>query len=554
VFVGVVGGRYTLKHKVGLIQILKGLYLDELVFLANRLSQNREKWGYDKRRKSSVRRAIVSNSDEHTLTKALKKSLGEEMPSGDYFPEVLQFEKDVLGPLGCLKSVENRSRYDSYTVFNIFTKYLRGTKLLEKVIDRHLVKIPKEIQALALEKKSHLYKPALVQLVLTYFSDEGICDLVNALLARKEIQIEVPGLYEDIEDQWTITRYGITKAPEEEAIENLADLIRDYHDEDDLEPELKPYSGDFKTRLLEYCIMENPETILQKLFGLPELRQIARKLGFVSENIGTTDEVTSIILLGLGFDVPPILAGSSKYLAAIEKSGRELSEAREPETRSGIMSQVFVIAERALRDLVYFYIFFLWKKRMQDLESAIEEEMPDLGTRQIRIKSLDLFIGKKFGIRKAFERLGFGDFANLIKTINNATDRSDLLGKKLLRNLGRTILLEDKQIKVLDRISPFRASFTHAKDYPGDEKCEEIHKSVFTLLNDLQRATVYPLVLRISREVSDEYGKRYAECIDENGEKWLVYTEEYLDTSYSYFFFSKTPSIAVNPIIIKKIF
>lgn len=534
--------------------MLKGFYLDELVFLADQLSQNREKWGYDKRRKSSIRRAIVSNSDEQALTKVLKKSLGAEMPSGDYFPEVLQFEKDVLGPLGCLKSVENRSRYDAYTVFNIFSKYLRGTKLLEKVIDGHLAKIPKETKALALEKRGHLYKPALVQLMLSYFSDKGICNLVNTLLVRKEIQIEVPGLYEDIEDPWIITRYGITKAPEEEAIENLANLIKEYHDENDLEPELKPYSGDFKTRVLEYCIMENPGTILQKLFGLPELRQIARKLGFASENIGTTDEVTSIILLGLGFDVPPILAGSSKYLAAIEKSGRELSEAREPETRSGIMSQVFVIAERALRDLVYFYIFFLWKKRMQDLESTLEEEMPDLGARQIKMKSLDLFIGKRFGIRKSFERLGFGDFANLIKTINNATNRSDLLGRKLLKRLGRTIVLEDRQIKVLDRISPFRASFTHAKNYPGDEKCEEIHKSVLMLLNDFQRARIYPLIIRISREVSDEYGKRYAECIDENGEKWLVYTEEYLDTSFSYFFFSKTPSIAVDPTIIEKIF
>lgn len=543
-----------MKNAGGFVQVLKGLYLGELVFLADRLSQNRGKWGYDKRRKSSVRKAIVSNSDEQTLTRVFEKSLGEEMPSGDYFPDVLQFEKDVLGPLGCLRSVEYRTRYDADTISNIFTIYLRGTKLLEKVINGLQVKISEEVQGLALEKKGHLYKPTLVQLVLTYFSDKDICYLVNILLARKEIQIEIPGLYENIEQPWIITRYGMTIAPEEEAIENLANLIREYHNENDLGPELKPYSGDFKTRLLEYCIMENPETILQRLFGLPELRQIAKGLGFVSENIGTTNEVTSIILLGLGFDVPPILTGSSKYLAALEKYGRDLSEAREPGTRSGIMSQVFVIAERALRDLVYFFIFFLWKKRMEDLESATEKEMPDLGTRQIRIKSLDSFIGKRFGIRKTFERLGFGDFANLIKTINNATNKSDVLSKKLLRNLGNTVILEDKQIKILESISPFRASFAHAKNYPGDERCEEIYKSVLTLLIGFQRARTYPLVIRISREVSDEYGKRYAECIDENGEKWLVYSEEYLDTSCSYFFFSKTPGIAVEPLIIEKIF
>jgi len=62
------------------------------------------------------------------------------------------------------------------------------------------------------------------------------------------------------------------------------------------------------------------------------------------------------------------------------------------------------------------------------------------------------------------------------------------------------------------------------------------------------------LVIRVSRSVSDEYGKRYAECIDANGNSWLLYTEEYLDTSIPYFVYSETPNIAVNPIIVEKIF
>jgi hypothetical protein len=62
------------------------------------------------------------------------------------------------------------------------------------------------------------------------------------------------------------------------------------------------------------------------------------------------------------------------------------------------------------------------------------------------------------------------------------------------------------------------------------------------------------MVMRISKEVSDEYGKSYAECVDEKGKKWLFYTEEYLETSRPYFFYSKTPSIAVNPVIVEKVF
>jgi hypothetical protein len=534
--------------------MLQGLYQDELIFLADKLSQDREKWDYDKRRKSAIRKAIVSNSDEQTLFKALKRSLGEEMLSGNSFPEVLQFEKQVFGPLGHLQSVEHRSRSDADTISKIFTTYLKGTQLLEKVIGAGQTKIPEEIRSLALQKKDSQFKPTIVQLILTYFDDKHIINLVNALLSSKQLQINIPSLYEDIDYPWIITRYGITTAPEEEAIENLASLIREYHDEADLGPELKRYSGDFKTRLLEYCIMENPEMVLQKLFGLPELRSIAKKLGFASETIGTVHEVTSIILLGLGFNVPPVLSGMGKYLAAIEKYGRDLSESREAEARSAIMSQVFVLIERVLRDLVYFYIYFLWSHRMKDLESTVEEEASDLSPRQIAIKSLDLFIHKKFDIRKHFEKLGFGDFGNLVKRINNSTLNSDLLRKKMLRKFGRPTILEKDDVEKLENILPFRASFAHAKTYPGDEKCEEIHKLISSLLKGFQQRGTYPLIVRISKEVRDDYGKSYAECIDENGEKWLVYTEKYLDTPYPYFFSSQTPSIAVEPVIVRKIF
>jgi hypothetical protein len=533
--------------------MLQGLYHDELIFLADKLSEKKEKWDYDKRRKTAIRKAIVTNSEEQTLVRVLKRSLGEEMPSGNSFPGVIQFEKQVFGPLGCLESVEHRSRSDADTISKMFMTYIKGAQLLEKVISA-CSEIPEEVRSSALQKKGPQFRPTIVQLILAYFDDKHICNLVNTLIASKQLQIDIPNLYEDIEYPWIVTRYGITTAPEEEAIENLASLIREYHDETDLGPELKRYSGDFKTRLLEYSIMENPEIVLQKLFGLPELRRVAKKLGFASETIGTLDEVTSIILLGLGFDVPPVLSGMVKYLATIEKYGRDLSETRDAEARSAIMSQVFVVVERVLRDIVYFYIFFLWSNRMEHLKETIEDEAPDLGPRQITIKSLDLFIRKKFDIKKPFEKLGFGDFANLVKRINNTTLKSDILRKKMLRKFRRTSVLEKEDVEKLESILPFRASFAHAKNYPGDEKCEEIQKSVLAMLSDFQHRRTYPLTVRISKEVRDDYGKSYAECIDENGEKWLVYTEKYRDTSDPYFFCSQTPSIAVEPVIVKKIF
>ena len=548
------GSRFSMKQVSSSVQMLKGLYLDELVFVADKLSHDRENWNYDKRSKSSVRKAILSHVDEHSLLKTLKKSLGEEMPSGNLFPNVLQIEKNVLGPVGCLKSLVQRSRYEADTISNLFSRYIRGSKLLERVVRTRQIEVSEEVLSSALKMKGSLCMPTLVQLLLMYMNDKEISHLVNLLLGRKEIQIGITGLFEDAEYPWIITRYGITTEPEEEPIENLADLIGKYYDENELGPELKPYSGDFSTKLLAYCIKENPQTILCRLFGIPELRHIAKKLGFVSDDLGNISDAISLVLLGLGFNVPPDLTGASTYISNIEKCGRDLYEAREPRVRSGIMSQVFVNMERTLRDLVCFYASFLWRKKLKDLKSEVEDEMPDLGSRQISIKALDLFMRDKFKIKKAFERLGFGDFISLIKTINNASKESEPLRIELSRKLDKTYVLENRDVRTLDSISPFRASFDHAKDYPGDEKCVEILDSVLKLMKTFQAAQIYPMVMRISKEVSDEYGKSYAECLDENGKKWLLYTEEFLEPSRPYFFYSKTPDIAVNPVIVEKVF
>jgi hypothetical protein len=543
-----------MRKKPEIFQILKGLYLDELTFIADRLSRDRQKWKYDKRSKSSIRSAVVSNVDEESLSKVLTRSLGQKMSSGDSFPDILQIKKIVLGPLGFQKSVESRTRYDAGAIATIFNRHVRGSGILEKVAKETKDRISDEILDLITGIKGVFYKPTLIQLILTCLTDKEICGLVNNLLANREIDIDVVGSHEDIEFQWIITPYGLMVVPEDEPIENLARLLREYHDEDDLEPELRLYSGDFRTRLLEYCIMDDPKNILQRLFSLPELRQIAKKLGFVSTKIGETSEAISLVLLGLGFSVPPNLVGISTYTKSIQRCRKDLSEARDDVVKSGTMSQVFTTTERALRDLTYFYIAFLWKKQLEDLESKVEAEMPDLNSRQVKAKSLDIFIRRRFRIRKNFERLGFGDFVSLIKIVNSAVGKSELFRMKLSKSFDRTHLLQGKEIKILESISPYRSSFTHTKDYPGDEKCDEIVGLIEGLLRNFQDGKIYPLIIRISKEVRDEYGRSSAECIDEYGEKWLVYTEEILEPSQPYFLFSKTPRIAVNPVVIEKIF
>ena len=540
-------------------QILKSLYLDELVFIADNLSKDREKWSYNKRSKNSVKTAIVSNVKEEEVAIVLKESLGKRMPSGNMFPEALQVQEIVFGPLGFLKSVTKRSHLDSMEVTDVFTKYIRGENLVEKLPDESRGKIPKEVLQIITRKEGISDISLFKQLVLTYFNDQEICDLVNKLLAKEKIKIDMTVLYENIEFlDWIITRYGLVLKPEEEPINNLVNLISKHYGEEDLGPELKAYSGDFSTKLLEYCIMESPEVILRRLFGLPALRKIAKRLGFVSDKIESADEIVALVLLGLGFDVPPTLTGATAYLNNIRKFRRDLSESRDVGVRSGVMTRVFVEMEKAMRDLVHFYTAFLWNEQLDELESDIEEEIKELSPRQVKMKALDIFIRKKrpqiFRIDKPFERLGFGDLIGLARRINNAVQEVASLKKKMAKSFGRPWILENKEIKMLDNVSPYRSSFAHTSDYPGDEKCDEIVRMMENFMEVIQSKKIYPLVMRISKEVGDEYGKRYAECIEENGDRWLVYTDEYLETSRPYFVHSKTPRIAVNPVIVEKIF
>jgi hypothetical protein len=170
------------------------------------------------------------------------------------------------------------------------------------------------------------------------------------------------------------------------------------------------------------------------------------------------------------------------------------------------------------------------------------------------MKALDVFIRKKFGIEKPFEKLGFGEFIGLIRRVNKVAQEVESLKKKMAKSFSRTWILENKEIKILENISPLRSSFAHTKDYPGDEKCDEAVRLIEDLIEEIRSRKTFPIVIRISREVSDEYGKRYAECIDENGDRLLLYTDKYLETSRPYFVHSKTPKIAVNPVVIEKIF
>jgi len=84
-------------------------------------------------------------------------------------------------------------------------------------------------------------------------------------------------------------------------------------------------------------------------------------------------------------------------------------------------------------------------------------------------------------------------------------------------------------------------------------------KACLEMVEDLRRFSVidenriYPKVIRVTYEVTNEYGTRYFEAVDDKGSGWTIKYRG-LDPSRPYFMCSKTNPVAVNPIIVEKIF
>ena len=330
-------------------------------------------------------------------------------------------------------------------------------------------------------------------------------------------------------------------------------MLKKNFKEEDLSAELRRWPGDFQTKLLEYCITENPNVILLHLFGAPALRKIAKKLGFVNiDRIGDLNELVTLVLLGLGFSVPPKLIGLRHTLDSLYRFERDLKESSSIKQKSGVMSQVYVETERLLRDLITFYMSFLWEKDIEKIEEELEDKAKELTPSQIKIKALTIVARKRLGVKKPFDRLTFGQFVGIARELNRNIKETRSLERRIKKTFDREWLLPKDFLRSLDEVSSYRACFVHPKKFPGEETCHKILKKLSQLVQELADEKIYPIVLRITREIEDEYGKSYAEAIDENGDRWILYTEEWLDPAPPYFMYSKTPSIAINPVLIEK--
>jgi hypothetical protein len=476
-------------------------------------------------------------------------------------PTVIHYKNIVIGPLGWLKSLLISGLY-SDVIDIISTKFnpksrdiIIGVLLgiieqigndpnkfeLQDEIGREALKHLKEVES---EHDEEIRFAKIIQMIHVYFNDENLIQIINELIASKKISgPKVHGLYERHPysfSDWIITKYGIFKQdPSWEGKQNkrLSELLQKRFKKEDLEPELKHYQGDYPMNLLAYCVKENPKGILDRLIGgIPDLRNIAKRLGIPGAKIiENKDELIKLILLRLGFNIPPNIVGLSQYRKLLDEC---LSDINKDKPVKEIMRDVYAESGNLLRDLSYFYI--CWYTKSTDVKK-INEMVSELNVSD-----------------KPFQQFTLGEHIKLIRTLNTKIKSDRTLKKRFSTDFSKDHILPKDKMDILDKISAYRKPFIHPdtdETLPDRETCVQIVSDIQDFCGYIENEGIFPLVIQTKRNVTDEYGISYYEVLDDRDNEWWVYTEHvWLDIHKSYFMHSKTYPVAIDPIIIEKMF
>jgi hypothetical protein len=211
------------------------------------------------------------------------------------------------------------------------------------------------------------------------------------------------------------------------------------------------------------------------------------------------------------------------------------------------MSDVYGETERILQDIVYFHIAFLWKVRTRGRKpEEVEAEITKI-VRNVKVSD------------KPFSKLTFGEFIKLIRTLNKEVQRNRNLKDELVKTFNRNHILPQDRMEILNKMSQWRATlFAHRRmkesaKKPDRQTVSEIVRTLKGFSRFIEESKIYPEVIQVTYEVTNKYGTRYLEAIDEKGNPWVI-EYRWLDPSKPYFMFSKTNPVAIDPIIIEKIF
>ena len=246
----------------------------------------------------------------------------------------------------------------------------------------------------------------------------------------------------------------------------------------------------------------------------------------------------------LGFKIPPILIGINQYHGTLlDYRAQFKTGVSKREEKIGIMTDIYSQTERLLKDIIYFYSANIWH---DEILGKYEPEE--------KMEAAETIIKNKVSNYRGVQKATFGQLIQILHNINKLIKSDKRIGNEFTQNFHRSELLRKSHFQALEEVLPYRSRFTHDKKdkLVTNQNCINIINILFHFVSDLQKKCIFPMYIRITREITNEYGVNYIEALDEKGDKWIIKTNEWIDTESSYLMISKTKPIARAPIIIKK--
>jgi hypothetical protein len=325
-------------------------------------------------------------------------------------------------------------------------------------------------------------------------------------------------------------------------VRKLAKILMERCDRDGLDFFLQSKGIKGKTleaRVLELCVIEDPDVILKELFGIGRLKGIARDLKVETEPNRSPDQWREAILIVLGFSTPKKPAGIRTY---IQKLLQLRGALRLKDQRADIIGIGLEgcddVGERVLKDIIAFYCTLLLGK---DYEKALWEKklVPAKGR-----PNLDgLTFGQKIGL---FERLN-----GHLKKSKEAKDR-------MYKWFDRDWVIKNNTHvqRYLNQVSPRRNHLAHSQgiDTPTlKREADEALELLVELFEQFEKQLIYPPVIAVEALQVDKYGRHIYICVDDRGCPERLFTDMELVIGQAYFFYPITNPIRVDPLIIPKL-
>lgn len=524
--------------------LLSGLTIldkNELTRLAERASNYRTKWKYDRRSRVNIVNDMLSQASYFEI----ESSLVEAMKDSDIGPLIRQSKRWIIGPLGVRGSVESRgAEVDEFV--DILQKHLR-----DKDIDSFLEKDTLLKKEFVVKKDDPLRIMKFIQSELALRSLDDILRTFNNLVSEELIDITTQdtGTY----FYFIVTPYGIFKK-EYSGTEKLCQLILKEIDATSLEQAIgtRFKASSLELRVLDKCIRENPDDILQELFGRPQLLKIGRDLGLVKiEDLNNMD-LARLIVMRLGFTFPPHLEGIALLIKKVTEGRKKIFNPMVGEsTKRGIAVEALQGIEHVLKELAYFYVNFLWEKEVANL----------YGAEEIKTKISEI-IKREFGMTRkgGLAKFTLGMLIDLMRNINSRIKMDSGLHQQVHRYFEKDHLISDIAINLVSDANTASPQIKHADEAGASlmtldlASCDKFLTNIVDALNILKHEGNYPTLIRVREEITDEYGRRYIIAVDDEGDEWTIKTDAWLQPEKAYYMHSETSQVAVSPFIVEKIF